>query len=369
MNWSATYKKYVLCDSYLTFSPYLIDVLLQWHRIDPVSEKEINRLDAIFSIQHNRNPFIEFPELVEYIWGEKKGQAVQLASLVRTTSDAYSVPFDTINPMAYPATDITTNSFTAHWKDQGRLDYLLDVFTISESGTNDTLIAMPGFKSDLIKGHSQIHWLLEDGTNAPYTLMDGSYAICSSTTTKKRIIQFDQLGSAPANTYLTVKCCVYKGDQTADLIVRGDNDQILYEQPLVLDEQFYTFAIPEGTTTISLIQKEIGTKAKGYHRISWQQAYLYSGDYQQTKHSIKGFPVNTESTSYTVEHSLPAAEPIYYQVIPQGLRPSNIICVEAENEVGFQQPIIPSAKQKILQNGNLYIIHNQHIYDVLGRKK
>ena len=52
MTWDSKYATYVTNTSYLTFTPYLIEVLLQWHRIDPVSEKEINRLDAISTIQH-----------------------------------------------------------------------------------------------------------------------------------------------------------------------------------------------------------------------------------------------------------------------------------------------------------------------------
>ena len=369
MQWDASYTKYVTNDSYLTFTPYLVQVLLQWHRIDPVSEKEINRLDAISSIQHNRNPFIEYPELVEYIWGNKQGVSVNLSELVRTTSKEYDIPTDIINPMAYPATDITKQSFTAHWKDQERNSYSLEVFTHQESGHNDTLISMPGFKNEIVKGHKQIHWLLEDGTDAPFTLMDGSYAICSSTTSKKRLIRFDNFGTASANTYLTVKCCVYKGDQTADLIVRGDDDEILYEQPLVLDEEFYTFAIPKGTTTISLIQKEIGTKAKGYHRISFQQAFLYTGDYQCEEVHVDGSPFTVTATSYSITHTLPQNTPIYYRVTPEGLRTSNTVMVKAEEKVGLQQPITQSKTKKIIRNGNLYIIYNQQEYDVLGRKR
>lgn len=70
--------------SYLEFKPWLIEVLLDWHRADPVSDKEICRADQISNIQHNRNPFIDYPELVEYIWGNKKGEAVDLASLTCT---------------------------------------------------------------------------------------------------------------------------------------------------------------------------------------------------------------------------------------------------------------------------------------------
>lgn len=368
MAWSSTYNKYVKRDSYLTFTPYLIEVLLQWHRIDPVSEKEINRLDAISSIQHNRNPYIEYPELVEYIWGNKKGTRVDLAQLVRTTSDEYTPPVDLVNPMAYPATEVTNESFIAHWKNQARRSYKLEVFTIQESGHNDTLIAMHGFKSDLIKGHKQIHWLLEDGTNAPYTLMDGSYAICSSTTTKKRLIRFDNFGEAPANTYLSVKCCVYKGDQTADLIIRGNNDEELYVQPLVVDEQWYTFAIPEGTTTISLIQKEIGSKSSGYHRISFQQAHLYTGDYVREEIHIEGSPFRVNATSCHVTHT-PTNSLIYYRVTPLGLRTSNTVSVQTKEHVGFQQPIMPATYQKVIHHGELYIIRDQQTYDVLGRKR
>ena len=368
MKWDASYSKYVTNDSYLTFTPYLIQVLLQWHRIDPVSEKEINRLDAISSIQHNRNPFIEYPELVEYIWGNKRGQTVDLSSLTRTTSADYTIPVDTINPIAYPATDITPNSFTAHWKDQQRDSYLLEAFTIQESGSNDTLIAMPGFKNEIVKGHKQIHWLLEDGSDAPYTLMDGSYAICSSTTSKKRYIRFDNFGKAPTNTYLTIKCCVYKGDQTADLIIRGNNDEVLYEQPLVLDEQFYTFAIPEGTTTISLIQKEIGTKAKGYHRISLQQAYLYSGDYKVTIQHLEGSPFTLSTTSHHLTHSQNTDQSIYYRITPLGLRTSNTVSVVYNPTTDVTDiPTYPTKAKKIIQDGKLYLLQDNKIYTILGQ--
>jgi endonuclease I len=47
---------------------WAVDMLLNWHQLDPVSEKEINRNEAVFAIQDNRNPFIDFPEWVECIW-------------------------------------------------------------------------------------------------------------------------------------------------------------------------------------------------------------------------------------------------------------------------------------------------------------
>ena len=63
---------------------YSLSFLLDWHRQDPVSQKEIDRNQAVYGIQHNRNPFIDYPELVEYIWGNKVGQTVDLSSMTPT---------------------------------------------------------------------------------------------------------------------------------------------------------------------------------------------------------------------------------------------------------------------------------------------
>ena len=54
---------------------YAINLFLKWHRDDPVSEKETNRNNAVYGIQHNRNPFIDYPELAEYIWGNHQNEA------------------------------------------------------------------------------------------------------------------------------------------------------------------------------------------------------------------------------------------------------------------------------------------------------
>lgn len=61
-------------DNWKVFNNWSIDLLLQWARNDSVSSKEINRNDAVFRYQNNRNPFIDDPLLCEYIWGNRQGQ-------------------------------------------------------------------------------------------------------------------------------------------------------------------------------------------------------------------------------------------------------------------------------------------------------
>ena len=43
-------------------------MLLRWHEEDPVDDKEINRNNAVYNIQRNRNPFVDYPEFANMIW-------------------------------------------------------------------------------------------------------------------------------------------------------------------------------------------------------------------------------------------------------------------------------------------------------------
>ena len=56
-------------NTYPVWTPWAIQLLLQWHAADPVSVKERLRQEAVYAIQGNRNPFIDFPALASYIWG------------------------------------------------------------------------------------------------------------------------------------------------------------------------------------------------------------------------------------------------------------------------------------------------------------
>ena len=76
-------------NNYLEFQPWEQEVLIQWHRQDPVSIKEIRRQDAVSNFQHNRNPFIDYPYLAEYIWGEHAGEAVDFANLIASSDEEF----------------------------------------------------------------------------------------------------------------------------------------------------------------------------------------------------------------------------------------------------------------------------------------
>ncbi|MDD2799085.1 MAG: endonuclease [Bacteroidales bacterium] len=67
----ATGQYMITLGAYPSILPWGLDLLLKWHRMDPVSVKETTRNDIVYTLQSNRNPFIDYPDLIEYIWGNK----------------------------------------------------------------------------------------------------------------------------------------------------------------------------------------------------------------------------------------------------------------------------------------------------------
>lgn len=62
-------------NSYPAFADWALGMLLRWAEEDPVSKKEIDRNNAVYSIQGNRNPYVDYPGLEQYVWGNMKDMA------------------------------------------------------------------------------------------------------------------------------------------------------------------------------------------------------------------------------------------------------------------------------------------------------
>lgn len=75
LTWEGDGLKTAKNGSYPTLQDWAIEMFLDWHRNDPVSQKELDRNEGVYENQGNRNPYIDYPELVEYIWGDYQDQA------------------------------------------------------------------------------------------------------------------------------------------------------------------------------------------------------------------------------------------------------------------------------------------------------
>ncbi len=55
------------------YEQWYIDLLVQWHLQDPVSQREIDRNNDIYNFQNNANPYIDNPQYVQMIWQTTAG--------------------------------------------------------------------------------------------------------------------------------------------------------------------------------------------------------------------------------------------------------------------------------------------------------
>ena len=76
-------------DTNFGFTNYSVALLMKWHRLDPVSVKEINRNNGMQKVQGNRNPFIDYPILAEYLWGTKANDIFLFVNAVASFDPAF----------------------------------------------------------------------------------------------------------------------------------------------------------------------------------------------------------------------------------------------------------------------------------------
>lgn len=88
LTWNKSYMYMLQQNVYPTLNSWSVNLLLKWHREDPVSQKEIDRNEAVFSFQNNRNPYIDLPDLVEYVWGNMVGEVYHVGASAEPVGDA-----------------------------------------------------------------------------------------------------------------------------------------------------------------------------------------------------------------------------------------------------------------------------------------
>ena len=159
-------------NGYKAFSTWSIQMLMEWHRADPVSPKERARNEAVYSSidgnkdygQGNRNPFVDHPELAEYIWGTKQNTAW-------TGGDVPGDTIDKIQPVMYAldTTAVTGTSFRADWSHGGDVSsYTLKVNRLAQ-GEAATLMMSENFSKVNVTadGNNDIAAALDRYTDNP----------------------------------------------------------------------------------------------------------------------------------------------------------------------------------------------------------
>ena len=97
-------------NAYPAYTDWALTMLLRWAQEDPVSQKEIDRNNAVYKQQGNRNPYVDYPGLEQYVWGSKTTTAFDPdnygGGTVDPTPDPKPEPGEVVAPTFSPASGI-----------------------------------------------------------------------------------------------------------------------------------------------------------------------------------------------------------------------------------------------------------------------
>ncbi|MEC8458867.1 MAG: endonuclease, partial [Bacteroidota bacterium] len=146
------------------FTFAVLSTLLQWHQDDPVDAFETNRNNIIYNYQGNRNPFIDYPELVDYLYGSNtsaswnpssvnppapSGPCTNLFFSEYAEGSSYNKYFEIYNPSNAPISlsgytvylSGNGGSFTNTFSSNAVIDSN-DVFVIAHASANSAILAL-----------------------------------------------------------------------------------------------------------------------------------------------------------------------------------------------------------------------------------
>mgnify|MGYP000606105753 CR=1 FL=1 len=85
-NWSGDKAHQILQQgAYPTLQPWAYQLFIQWAKGDKPDALEIKRNEDVYQIQGNRNPYVDFPNLMEYVWGDSIDYAFDPAKTLKAT--------------------------------------------------------------------------------------------------------------------------------------------------------------------------------------------------------------------------------------------------------------------------------------------
>lgn len=87
LNWVKVGLQSLENQNWPTLKEWAYKLYLQWSKNDRVDEQEIKRNEAVFKIQGNRNLFIDYPDLAEYVWGDSMDVEFNPDFAITTASD------------------------------------------------------------------------------------------------------------------------------------------------------------------------------------------------------------------------------------------------------------------------------------------
>lgn len=201
---------------------WAVTMLLHWSDNDPVSQKEIDRNNAVYDIQGNRNPFIDHPEYAHIIWepgwmGVTYNIACASVQHGTITAPSSAMEGTIVTLTAIPATGYMLGSWNVY-----KTGDTSTTVTVSSNGT----FTMPSFNVTVSATFVE--------NNTYYTITKGSVSHGDFTVSANSALSGSTitLSASPANGYVLYDWYVYKtGDINTHVAVNKSGNTGSFTMP------------------------------------------------------------------------------------------------------------------------------------------
>ena len=179
--------------SYPAFKTWYLNMLMEWSKNDPVDAVEIARNNAVKVKQGNRNPFVDYPGLEDYIWGDKKTVAFSYnnyegpstgklpvtmsfspTSVTATLGESFTAPTLSMSPSGLTVTYSSSNTNVA------TVNASTGAVTLKAVGTTTITASFAGNDEYYANSVSYTLFVKEQGGDNPVT-GDGIFQLVTST--------------------------------------------------------------------------------------------------------------------------------------------------------------------------------------------
>ena len=196
--------------------PWAMTMLLRWSDNDPVSDKEINRNNAVYGYQNNRNPFIDHPEYAHMIWDEnwQGGVSYNITCATGLQHGSVSAPES--------AMEGTTVSITAI-PEPG---YMVGTYTVFKTGSPNTTVTVSSNGTFTMPNYAVTVSATFVVNNTFYDIALGSvsHGTISASATRAKSGTTINLTATPASGYSLYSWYVFKtGDMNTTVNVSGNS--------------------------------------------------------------------------------------------------------------------------------------------------
>ena len=277
--------------SWQTMRPWVYELMLQWADEDPVDDIERERNEVIYGIQGNRNPYVDVPELADYIWGDKNDLIF------------YIDPASTTPEVFVPVRDVT-------------LDFGLQALSLGMT------------RSLMVRGRN-----LPQGLSV--SIEGEGFSIPETSLTAEELVKGKRL---TLNSNVATG-----GDYEARLVLRSGED---YEQSTPL-----RMTIIDGVPVYPAQNVVCGVYSRSF-TATWMDMHLaqdqsytldvYTKDKDSNRKSMNGYPIELTDTFCVVKN--PAASTTYYYEITT---PGGLVSNEIQVDMPDITPVFSTSSSEL----------------------